>query len=477
MREFDKVIFSCKEYADAAIASGLPKDKSEVIPPLANTHLFRPKSQNPSIRKKYGILPDAKLILCVQRIDSKSGHCQLIRAFKDVKVAFPQSILMFVGGDSLTSKISREREKYVNEVHRLIDELSLKDSIFFTGNVPYEELPSYYNTADAVALTSKNEGFGLALTEAMSCAKPVIGTTVPGIMSQIIDGRNGFLVEVGDHATTAKKICELFSNTELCQRMGNESLAIIKEKFETIKGVDKHHRLYNRLLKTKSDWGLERLKLDDVSAIITDFDRTLADTPGVVDTLIIEELRSLGKPLLLATGREENFVKGLAKKFPIWDCIVGENGCFLYFPTRGETWHLGSEAQKKAQRILRESSFPANMGKVVISFPRSKENEAETLLSSLRNHLSFIPNVNEIMILPKGINKGTSVKLALQSLGIDQKKTIVIGDGENDVDLFSSPGFKVAVSNATERLKLLADEVTDNPSSAGIMEIIEKLRL
>ncbi len=477
MREFDKVIFSCKEYADAAIASGFPKERAEIIPPLANTSLFRPRAQSPTIKNKIGMMPDAKLLLCVQRIDSKSGHSQLIRAFKEIALKFPTSKLVFVGGDSLTSKISTEREKYVQQVHQLIDELSLGEKVIFTGNVPYEDLPSYYNAADVVALTSKNEGFGLALTEAMACARPVIGTKVPGIMSQITDGRNGFLVDVGDHGATAEKISELFSNNELRARMGGESLAIIKERFEMVKGVDRHHRLYNRLLKTKSDWRLECLKLDDVSAIITDFDRTLADTPGVVDALIIKELRSLGKPLILATGREEHFVKKLAKRFPIWDCIVGENGCFLYFPKRSETWHLGSEAQKQAQRILREASFGANMGKVVISFQRSKEKEAEELLSSIRGNLSFIPNVDEIMVLPNGINKGTSVKLALQSLGIDQKKSIVIGDGENDVDLFSNPGFKVAVANATERLKLLADEVTEKPASAGIMEILGKLRM
>ncbi|HLC64889.1 MAG TPA: HAD hydrolase family protein [Candidatus Nanoarchaeia archaeon] len=38
--------------------------------------------------------------------------------------------------------------------------------------------------------------------------------------------------------------------------------------------------------------------------------------------------------------------------------------------------------------------------------------------------------------------------------------TIIIGDGENDIDLFTLQGYKIAVSNAAERLKLFAGEVT-----------------
>jgi len=43
--------------------------------------------------------------------------------------------------------------------------------------------------------------------------------------------------------------------------------------------------------------------------------------------------------------------------------------------------------------------------------------------------------------------------------------------------LFTSPGFKVAVANADERLKLFADEVTIKPSTQGVLEIIQKLRM
>ena len=190
MKEFDKVIFSCEEYAKSAVKAGLPPEKVEIIHPIANTNLFKPGEYGNELREMYNIPEDYKIILCVQRIDSKSGHLQLIKAMPKIIKKFPKVKLMFVGGESLTSKISKERAEYENEVHHTIKSLSLEKHVIFTGTVDYEKLPLYYNSADIVALTSKNEGFGLAVTEGMACGKPIIGTNVPGIVLQVKEGVN-----------------------------------------------------------------------------------------------------------------------------------------------------------------------------------------------------------------------------------------------------------------------------------------------
>ena len=231
MKEFDKVIFSCEEYAKSAIKAGLPREKTEIIHPIANTNLFKPKKYGNEIKKLHNIPDDCRLILCVQRIDSKSGHIQLIKAMPNIIENFPKVKLMFVGGKSLTGKISNEREIYEQEVYDLIENLNLKDDIIFTGSIDYENLPMYYNSADIMALTSKNEGFGLAVTEGMACGKPIIGTNVPGIAHQVKNGVNGFIVDVGDFEKTAERILELLRNEKLRHKMGRESLNIVKSKF------------------------------------------------------------------------------------------------------------------------------------------------------------------------------------------------------------------------------------------------------
>src|SRR3989338_5328345 len=477
MKEFDKVIFSCEEYAKSAVKAGLPPEKVEIIHPIANTNLFKPGEYGNELRGRYNIPEDYKIILCVQRIDSKSGHLQLIKAMPKIIKKFPKVKLMFVGGESLTSKISKERAEYENEVHRTIKSLRLEEHVIFTGSVDYEKLPLYYNSADIVALASKNEGFGLAVTEGMACGKPIIGTRVPGIALQVQEGVNGFLVEVGDFEVTAEKMLKLLLDDKLRERLGRESLRIVKSKFQMSKGIDKHYQLYMRLLKEKTDWRLEKIKLDDVSAIITDFDRTITDEPGVVDEAILRELESLNKPLFLVTGREAEYAKKLYKKYPIWDCIIAENGSYIYFPASELAWTFTSEKFEEAKRMLKMSGFPANFGNAVISVSIKLEQKLADLLESITGYLGFRTNVDEVMVLPRGIDKGVSVKLALNYLSLDPEKAIIIGDGENDIDLFTIPGFKIAVANAAGRLKLFADEVTKKPSTDGILEIIEKLKM
>ena len=477
MKEFDKVIFSCEEYAKSAVKAGLPPEKAEIIHPIANTDLFKPWEHGNELREVHNIPEDHKIILCVQRIDSKSGHLQLIKAMPEIIKNFPKVKLMFVGGESLTSKISKERAEYEDEVHSAIKSLGLEEYVIFTGTVDYEKLPLYYNSADIVALTSKNEGFGLAVTEGMACGKPIIGTNVPGIALQIKDKVNGFLVEVGDFDKTAQRIMDLLKNKKLRERMGKESLRIVKSNFEMSKGIDRHYQLYRSLIKEKTDWRLEKIKLDDVSAIITDFDRTITDEPGVVDEAILRELESLNKPLFLVTGREAEYAKKLYKKYPIWDCIIAENGSYIYFPASELAWTFTSEKFEEAKRMLKMSGFPANFGNAVISVSIKLEQKLADLLESITGYLGFRTNVDEVMVLPRGIDKGVSVKLALNYLSLDPEKAIIIGDGENDIDLFMIPGFKIAVANAAGRLKLFADEVTKKPSTEGILEIIEKLRM
>lgn len=477
MKEFDKVIFSCEEYARSAIRAGLPREKAEIIHPITDTHLFRPREYDGQLKAMYNIPKKSRLILCVQRIDSKSGHTQLIKAMSKVVKKFPDAKLMFVGGQSLTGKISREREKYEQEVEELIESLSLKEHVIFTGNVEYGKLPMYYNSADIVALTSKNEGFGLALTEGMACGKPAIGTNVGGIAYQIKDRVNGFLVETGDFEGTADRILELLRNEKLREKMGKEGLKIAKSSLNTTIGIDRHHQLYRSLIKEKSDLRLEKIRLDDISAIITDFDRTITDEPGIVNESVLKELESLNKPLVLVTGRSMGYVKRLYDKFPVWDCIVAENGTCVYFPSSGLFWSFTSDKFEEARMILKKSRFPAIFGNVVVSISKVLEAKSKELLDEIKGYVGFRTNVDEVMLLPRGIDKGVSVKLALAFLGIDPKKTIVIGDGENDIDLFKNPGFKVAVSNAAYRLKLFADEVTENPSANGVIEIIRKLKM
>ena len=74
--------------------------------------------------------------------------------------------------------------------------------------------------ADVVLQKSREEGFGLSLTEAMVKGRPVVATGVGGMRLQIRDGENGLLVDPGNDESMLRAVLRLLDDPELCQRLG-----------------------------------------------------------------------------------------------------------------------------------------------------------------------------------------------------------------------------------------------------------------
>jgi len=486
LNEYDKVVFSSEEYSRAAVKAGLKKNKVEIIHPIANTELFRPLDvKKDVVRKKYGIPKDAKVILCVQRVDPKSGHEQLIHAMPKVLKEVPEALLVFVGAESLSNKLSKSREKLFKKVKDLIKKLGLQKKVIFTGNVEYGILPELYNSADLVALTSKNEGFGLAVTEGMACGKSIIGTNVGGIPLQVKNGKNGYLVDVGNYNKTAKFIIKILKDDSLRSKMEKKSLEIVDKHFKMEVGIEKHVQLYDEVRQLKNEFHkLEYLIPSDIKAIITDFDRTITDTPpkaefdtNDIDKDLMNEIKKTNIDVVLSTGRNIMYVRKLCNAFKIWRCVVAENGAVIYFPKTRKTITINTFHMTKSKRIIREMELPGTViGKVIVSVKIKYEDKVRKKLGKYANDVTFVRNVDETIILPLGVDKGVGVRLAMKYLNIDLNRTIVVGDGENDVELFLNPGFKIALLNSHKKLKAFANQIMDKPSTAGFRELLAKLK-
>lgn len=78
-------------------------------------------------------------------------------------------------------------------------------------------------------------------------------------------------------------------------------------------------------------------------------------------------------------------------------------------------------------------------------------------------------------ILPKGINKGTSIAKLCELLQLDIKKSVAIGDYNNDIPMFCEAGIGIAVSNACEDALQAADYVTVSNEEHAIAQVISDL--
>lgn len=81
----------------------------------------------------------------------------------------------------------------------------------------------------------------------------------------------------------------------------------------------------------------------------------------------------------------------------------------------------------------------------------------------------------DIHITHKEATKEHAVAELLQLLGLTKENATGIGDADNDVHLFEAVGHKVAMGNATDRLKASADEVIDSVDDDGLATYFEEL--
>lgn len=80
----------------------------------------------------------------------------------------------------------------------------------------------------------------------------------------------------------------------------------------------------------------------------------------------------------------------------------------------------------------------------------------------------------DIHITHKEATKEHAIGELLKILGCSKDAVIGVGDADNDVHLFAGVGHRVAMGNATDKLKSLADEVTDSVDNDGLAKVIEK---
>jgi len=109
------------------------------------------------------------------------------------------------------------------ELQALGQSLGLGSRVHWVGNVPVDRMGVYYNMGDIFVLPAADKpptGLAVAVLDAMSCAKPVVGSKAAGNGLAIRDGVNGFLTPEGDDAALANAIRVLADAPDLRARMG-----------------------------------------------------------------------------------------------------------------------------------------------------------------------------------------------------------------------------------------------------------------
>jgi phosphatidylinositol alpha-1,6-mannosyltransferase len=184
------------------------------VPNGTDPERFRPLDAS-SLRNALA-LTDTSVVLTVSRLVPRKGIDTVLRALPEVLDAVPSLTYLVVG-------TGPDRER----LERLATNLGIRPHVHFTGHVPFDDLPRYYNAADVFAMPSREaspdvEGFGLVFLEAGACGIPVIGARTGGIPDAIQDGETGLLVPPSSPEALANALTRLLSSPDLAHRLGEQ---------------------------------------------------------------------------------------------------------------------------------------------------------------------------------------------------------------------------------------------------------------
>ncbi len=171
-----------------------------------------------ALRAELDIPADRFAVLFVGRLRIQKSVDTLIRAAAELRSRIPGLLVLIVGEGP-------EREK----LDALCDELGVQDVVRFCGVTETPE--RYFAAADAFALPSVFEGFGLVLLESFRAAVPAVSTNIEGPRELIEDGANGLLVPPENPTALAGAIARLHDEPELRTAIGSAGYERYQDHF------------------------------------------------------------------------------------------------------------------------------------------------------------------------------------------------------------------------------------------------------
>ncbi len=208
---------------------------------------FEDKKENRNvkeIRDGFGLTDDIKVVMTVANFRKVKNHLFLLQGFKELLKEMGNVRLFLIGQGTNDDQENSERD-----VRGYIEQNGLLDKVILTGY--RSDVQDLLSIADVFCLTSYREGLPISLLEAMSAGLPVVGTNVSGIRNVIVQGQNGYLVELGDCVELKRALCMLLTNDQLRYSCGQKARNMVIDNYSISRCVNDYQKLFVSLMKRK----------------------------------------------------------------------------------------------------------------------------------------------------------------------------------------------------------------------------------
>ena len=210
------------------------------------------------IKKKIDVIPN---FIDIEAITSKEKPCKrTLLAEKEEKILTHVSnfrplkriidvIDIFKGINSkINSKLMMVGEgPEKRKALRYVSDNKLKDKVLFLGNS--NEIDKILCYSDLFLLPSEKESFGLSALEAMAHGVPIISSNAGGIPEVNLNGKTGFISDIGDTDSMISNAMSLLSNPQK-HKLFKKQAKLQAKKFDLESVVNSYERIYNDAVAT-----------------------------------------------------------------------------------------------------------------------------------------------------------------------------------------------------------------------------------
>src|SRR5437763_5810953 len=170
-------------------------------------------------------LPGRYAIGCFGRVRAQKGTDVFVEAMCRLLPRYPDFTAVMVGA------IVPEQQVFANELKRKIEAAGLQSRIVITGELGIAEVQRWYQRLTIYAFTSRNEGFGLTLIEAMAAGAALVASRTGAAEFVVEDGVTGVLTPPGEVDALVAALEPLLRDPASAAAMGERGRARVLEKF------------------------------------------------------------------------------------------------------------------------------------------------------------------------------------------------------------------------------------------------------
>jgi mannosyltransferase len=218
IRRMDAII------ATSALSASFLKRESTVVMHGVDTERYAPPA-NRAAAFADGKLPGRYAIGCFGRVRAQKGSDLFVEAMCRLLPRYPDFSAVMVGA------IVPEQQGFANGLKDRIAAAGLQSRIVITGEVEIEEVQRWYQRLTIYAFTSRNEGFGLTLIEAMASGAALVASRAGAAEFVVEDGVTGVLTPPGDVDALVAALEPLMRDPASAAAMGARARARVLEKF------------------------------------------------------------------------------------------------------------------------------------------------------------------------------------------------------------------------------------------------------